>query len=293
MLPQCYASPEMLTRISSRQNRLVARFRAVAHGDRGSMLLDGLHLVADALAAGVPIEAAMVDHDALAHHEDLAELVRRLEEAGVQVSVGAASVMGAVSPVRSPSPLVALAPRPAPSPARLFITPTRRAGDDRQRLELAMARPLVLIACDVQEPGNLGAMVRVAEASGASGFIAAGQSADPFGWKALRGSMGSVLRLPVVAQSTEEALRTARAYRCTVAAAVPRDGRTPEGTDLTGPTALLIGGEGGGLPRALIDEAEERVTIPMQDPVESLNAAIAAAVILYEARRQRHGLARA
>lgn len=291
MLPQCYASPEMLTRISSRQNPLVARFRAVARGDRLSMLLDGPHLLTDALATGTPIEIAIVDHDALEHRADIGPLVQRLEQAGVEVAIGTAAVMAAVSPVRSPSVVVALAPRPTTRAAALFVTPAHTSVSGSPPIGLAVSRPLVLIACDVQEPGNLGAMVRVAEAAGASGFIAAGQSADPFSWKALRGSMGSALRLPIVAQSAAEALRTARAYRCTVAAAVPRDGRSPEGTDLTGPTALLIGGEGAGLPQDLVDQAEERVTIPMHAPVESLNAAVAAAVILYEARRQRHGLA--
>jgi TrmH family RNA methyltransferase len=280
----------MLTRISSRQNPLVARVRAVAQGDRQSMLLDGPHLVVDALAAEVPMALAVVDHEALERRDDLAQLVGRLEEAGVEVVVATAPVMAAISPVRSPSPIVALADRPATSAARLFVTPSRAAAGSTAR-GLSVSRPLVVVACDVQEPGNLGAMVRVAEAAGASGLIAAGRSADPFGWKALRGSMGSALRLPILALSAAEAVQLARTHHCTIAAAVPREGRTPEGTDLTGPTAVLIGGEGGGLPQDLIDLSDERVSIPMEPSVESLNAAVAAALILYEARRQRHGLA--
>jgi TrmH family RNA methyltransferase len=281
----------MPTRISSRQNPVVARFREVAQGDRHAMLLDGPHLISDALAAQTAIELAIVEHDARERREDIAPILHRLEAAGVEVVVATAPVMVAVSPVRSPSALVALARRPTASAARLFVIPGHNPADGRSGRGLSTSRPLVVVASDVQEPGNLGAMVRVAEAAGASGLIAAGQSADPFSWKALRGSMGSALRLPILAQSVGDALQTVQSYHCTIVAAIPRGGRTPEGTDLTGPTALLIGGEGGGLSRDLIERSDERVSIPMETLVESLNAAVAAAVILYEARRQRHGLA--
>jgi len=128
----------------------------------------------------------------------------------------------------------------------------------------------------------------VAEAAGATGLVAAGASANPFGWKALRGSMGSALRLPIAsALSSDAAIADARRRRCRVVATVPRGGRSLFEADLSGPVAVLIGGEGGGLPAALVDTADERVTIPMQAPVESLNAAVTAALILYEARRQR------
>ena len=140
---------------------------------------------------------------------------------------------------------------------------------------------------DVQDPGNVGAIARVAEAGGATGLIAAGASADPFGWKALRGSMGSSLRLPVVSASAAEAIADARRHDCRIVAAVPRDGRTLYDAQLGGPVAILIGGEGAGLPPALCDSADERVTIPMAPPVESLNTAVAAALVVYEARRQR------
>jgi TrmH family RNA methyltransferase len=147
--------------------------------------------------------------------------------------------------------------------------------------------PLVVIAVDVQDPGNVGAIARVAEAGGATGLIAAGASADPFGWKALRGSMGSSLRLPLAAATADAALAEARRFRCRIIAAVPRDGRPLYDVDLTGAVAILIGGEGPGLVGGVADAADERITIPMDAPVESLNTAVAAAVIVYEARRQR------
>jgi TrmH family RNA methyltransferase len=260
----------MFRRISSRHNDTVARYRRAARGEEpGLMLLDGEHLVTEAAAAPIALRHVLVSAEAAAApaHRGLLE---RLERSGVEIAVGSAPVLAAASPVRSPSPIVALADRPA-------------------RADVFGAPPaLVLIAAEVQDPGNLGAIVRVAEAAGASGVIAAGRSADPFGWKALRGSMGGALRLPVaVCPTIEAATAAARAHGCRVVATVPRAGRTLFDADLTGPLAVLIGGEGPGLAAAVVAGADERVTVPMQAPVESLNTAVTAALVAYEALRQR------
>jgi len=257
--------------ITSRQNPLVARFRDAARGAAdGVMLLDGAHLVGDAVTAGITMQIAAVTSASM-ETGDLQTLIAALGEQGVEVTLVSASVMDAISPVRSPSAIVALAERPAMGTAQLF----------------GRGVPLIVVAVDVQDPGNVGAIVRVAEAAGATGIVAAGVSANPFSWKALRGSMGSALRLPIAAGVTaDEALDAARSHGCRIVATVPRDGRPIFDADLTGPLAILIGGEGQGLPRPLVDLADERVTIPMQAPVESLNAAVTAALILYEARRQ-------
>src|SRR5207237_3974888 len=111
----------------------------------------------------------------------------------------------------SPSPVVATAEKPLSTAERIY----------------AMTPPFVLIAVDVQDPGNVGAMIRVAEAGGATGVVAAGASADPFGWKALRGSMGSALRLPVaVRPDADQAIVQARRQGCVIVATVPRGGRS-------------------------------------------------------------------
>ncbi len=235
------------------------------------LLLDGAHLVDDALAAGVSIREAAIT--ATADDDDqLRSLIAALEEATIEVVTVTTAVMDALSPVRSSSAIVALAERPAVDPAAVY----------------ARAPALVVIAIDVQDPGNLGAIVRVAEAGGATGVVAAGACADPFGWKALRGSMGSTLRLPVIViPDTAVAVDNARAAGCRIAATTPRDGRPPSELRLVGPIAILIGGEGRGLPHALVESADERVTIPMAGSVESLNAAVTAALLVYEARRQR------
>ena len=234
------------------------------------MLLDGAHLVGDAVSAGITMQIAAVTSASM-ETGDLQPLISALGEHGVEVTLVSAGVMDAISPVRSPSAIVALAERPALGTAQLF----------------GRGVPLIVVAVDVQDPGNVGAIVRVAEAAGATGIVAAGASANPFGWKALRGSMGSALRLPIVAGvAAGEAIDASRTGGCRIVAAVPRDGRPIVEADLVGPLAILIGGEGQGLPGALVDAADERVTIPMQAPVESLNAAVTAALILYEARRQ-------
>ena len=133
----------------------------------------------------------------------------------------------------------------------------------------------MIVAIDVQDPGNVGAIVRVAEAGGATGVVCAGACADPFGWKALRGSMGSALRLPVlVHRDVREAIDEARRHGCRIVATSPRGGRPLFESDLRGPIAILIGGEGPGLAASEIDAADERVMIPMQPPVESLNTAV-------------------
>ena len=258
--------------ITSRQNPLVARFRDAARGDAdGVMLLDGAHLVRDAAAAGVALLVAAVTPAAL-ENDELQALVSALGGQGVEVMLVSAPVMDAISPVRSSSAIVALAERPAASTAACY----------------GGAAPLVVVAVDVQDPGNVGAIVRVAEAAGGTGFVAAAGSASPFGWKALRGSMGSALRLPVAAGvPVDEAVAIGRSHGCRIVAAVPRDGRPIFDADLAGPLVILIGGEGRGLPEPLVEAADERVTIPMQPPVESLNAAVTAALLVYEARRRR------
>lgn len=260
-----------MARITSRRNAIVAQFRDVARGAATDLiLLDGAHLVAEALASGIHLRTALVtsNHDSAG---DVAALTDRLGRRGVSVHAATSEVMAAASPVRSASPIVALADRPAPATS-LFDA----------------AAPLVVIACDVQDPGNLGAIVRVAEAAGATGVIVAGRSADPFGWKALRGSMGSALRVPIAAgMTTSNAVAEARSRGLSIAATAPRAGQSIYDAPLTRPMALLIGAEGAGLAEALVESADLRLSIPMTPPVESLNAAVATAVLLYEARRQR------
>jgi TrmH family RNA methyltransferase len=261
-------NPSVMERISSRQNALVRQFRNVAQGQVADrMLLDGEHLIEEALTSGIGIDVA-------AFGEALAEgtLARRLTGATRTVMVSDA-VLNAISPVQSPAGAVAIAERP---------------GSDLERV-FARAPQLILLLHDVQDPGNVGAIVRAAEGCGATGIVCGERTADPFGWKALRGSMGSAFRLPLATkQSLAEAVGIARGKGLRIFATSTRDGTPLRRCNLRMPAAIALGGEGGGLPVAFIDDADERLTIPMQPPVESLNVAIAAALVIYEAARQRH-----
>ena len=235
------------------------------------MLLDGPHLIEEALSAAIRVETVALEGDV---RDDIATVAHRAVAAGARLVTVSPSVLAAMSPVRQPSGIVAIAHR------------IERTLDDA----LAAAPQLVLMLDEVQDPGNLGAIIRVADACGATGVVAGKGTADAMGWKALRGSMGSVFRVRLAQrQSLPDAVRAARAMGVDILAAVPRGGvRLPE-CDLRGPVAVLLGGEGGGLRDSVVDLATTRLTIPMRPPVESLNVATAAALITYEAQRQRTG----
>jgi RNA methyltransferase, TrmH family len=258
--------------ITSRHNPIVARYRAAAAGGvDGVVLLDGVHLIGEALCAGLTMHHVAAT-TAAQEEPEVRELVGALARRGIETTTVSPPVMDALTPVRTSSGIAALAARPTVSAAELYP---------------AGKPALVVIAVDVQDPGNLGAIARVAEAAGATGLIATEGSADPFGWKALRGSMGGSLRLPVTRTAANEAIAEAHRYGCRVVATVPRDAQPMYDVDLTGRLAILVGGEGRGLAASILDAADERVAIPMETPVESLNVAVAAALIVYEARRQR------
>jgi TrmH family RNA methyltransferase len=203
---------------------------------------------------------------------DVRAVVDLIDSRHTAIAAASDSVVSAISPVRQPSGVVALAERPSWREEELFPV-----------------EPLVVVAADVQDPGNIGAITRVAEAGGASSLFAAGASADPFSWKALRGSMGSALRLPIAVQKNSFlAVDHVRKHGCQVIAAVPAGGVSLFELRLTGAVAMFVGGEGAGLAADLAAAADVRVSIPMKHPVESLNTAVAAGLLVYEACRQRH-----
>jgi RNA methyltransferase, TrmH family len=261
--------------ISSRQNPTVRAFRELAKQpspDGTRLLLDGVHLIQEARAAGARFERAAV---VAAHADDdseIGEAVAALVSEGVDVSTVTAPVMSALSPVRSPAGIVAIVRR-EPATA-VQICQTRNA--------------FIVAPVDVQDPGNLGALLRAAEAGGATAAVVCGKSASPFSWKAVRGSMGTVMRLPIAAGLKAEALLAcARKFNLRVVASVARGGVAPDQVNWSGSVLLFVGGEGPGLADNIVSAADERVTIPMQSPVESLNVAVAGGLLVYEARRYR------
>jgi TrmH family RNA methyltransferase len=264
-----------MKRLSSRQNPIVRAYRQLAQDPDpigGRLLLDGAHLVREAHAAALPFESVVIAQSHLDRETEEGALAQSLQRAGVEVASAGDQVFAVVSPVRTPSGIVAIAHR-HPTTTQAILT---------------QARLFVMVVVDVQDPGNLGALIRVSEAGGVTGLIAAGDSANPFSWKAVRGSMGSALRLPVARDPSIDAVMQAiQKSRAKVIAAVPRDGHDPDAVDWSGRIALLLGGEGQGLRAAVIDATDERVTVPMEAPVESLNVAASAAIMIYAARRGR------
>lgn len=259
--------------ISSRRHPIVSAYREAARRRTDDLLLDGAHVIGEAEAAGVPIRHVAIAASRLDDPRDEAGiLAHRLEGRGAEVAAVPAPVLDALSPVRSPSGIVALAARPATSLDRLLET----------------SAALLVVAIDIQDPGNLGALVRAADAAGATGLVTCGESADPFGWKALRGSMGSAFRLPIAASvDTCDLLARLRAREIRTAAMMPAGGTSLYDAPLQGPIAVLLGSEGRGLDPALAAAADLTITIPMRAPVESLNVSVAGALLLFEAARQR------
>jgi TrmH family RNA methyltransferase len=143
----------------------------------------------------------------------------------------------------------------------------------------------VVIAAGLQDPGNLGTLVRSAEAFGATGMILLPGTVSLWNAKTLRASSGSAFRLPVVSLPPTMPLPLCARRACRYSR--PWRGMAPANADLRGPSALLVGNEGAGLPDAWIARADARVTIPCPGAVESLNAAVAGSVLLYDAMRQR------
>ena len=149
------------------------------------------------------------------------------------------------------------------------------------------ATPLVLVLAGLQDPGNLGTILRSAEAFGATGVVCLPGTVSAWNPKAVRASAGSVFRVPLIAAEVEECIPRLHKAEATIFATLP--GRAPQAQsiNLARPVAFLIGNEVNGVPGSLIARADAMITIPCPGPVESLNAAVAASVLLYEAARQR------
>ncbi len=147
----------------------------------------------------------------------------------------------------------------------------------------------IVMPLAVQDPGNLGAIIRSAVAAGSAGVIVDHSSADPYSWKALRGSMGATFRLPVADTiDTLGTLRQARQLGWAIVATSPHNGTSIYDTSLNRRVILLVGNEGSGLESDLRQEVDITVSIPMSGKIESLNVAVATAIIVYEMRRQRN-----
>ncbi len=177
-----------------------------------------------------------------------------------------------------------LAEAATPQPVMARVALRERSDDDL----LEGPEKLIVLCYRLQDPGNLGTIIRTAEAAGAAGVAVAESTVDPYHPRAVRASMGSILRLPVARTGESMGfLRKCREAGFRIAAMALNGDRTVYEADWSRPTVVLFGQEGAGIPADLLGSADLRVRIPMAEGVESLNVAVSAAVVLYEALRQR------
>ena len=267
--------PEMPVRIvNSKQNaRLKELRRALASPGRkaeGLAGVEGPHLVEEALRAGLRIKCIFAG-DGLLHHVQRMPLSPEIE-----VLVMPWGILAGNLSTETPQPVAALVEIPSWSWAQV--------------LDTKKGSPLVIVLAGLQDPGNLGTILRSAEAFGASGVVALPGTVNPWNQKAMRASAGSVFRLPLIQAGVDDCFARLHEGGVKVLTTVARGGTVAEALDFLAPVALLIGNEGGGVPEEIAALADGAVTIPCPGPVESLNASVAASVLLYEASRQRRSL---
>ena len=261
--------------IASRQNRTLKDIRRLRRSKGDHALLEGPHLVGEALAAGLRLDLVLATPDYLASPPGRA-LVATLPKPPLAV---APELLAEAADADSPRGLLAVARLPRDGVATL---PARPGG-------------AYLFVEGLQDPGNLGALARVAEAAGACGMALSPGTAHPNHPRALRASAGSLLRLPVAVAVEADSLGRhlaagAGAQPPRWAALVPRGGADlyqAAAPALAGTLILALGAEGPGVSPGLLARCELRLTIPLAPPVESLNATVAAALTLFEIRRRR------
>jgi RNA methyltransferase, TrmH family len=284
--------------ITSRENRWLKIFRAALRGtgpaEGEAIGVEGPKLVEDALRAGLRAEALLVSEAGEA--SDLERILRAASEseAGIprsRVMRTTDKLFASVAGTETPQGVAALFLQPAWE----FDDVMRgtAAADGALRGDAA----LVVVMAALQDPGNVGTIVRSAEAFGATGVVTTRGSADPWSPKALRASAGSGLRFPVLrGMAIPVLLAQLRVAGVKIVAAsshspAARGAAADAVADLRSPVAIFIGNEGAGLTREIENMADARISIPMRDGVESLNAGVAASVLLYEAAQQRKGFA--
>lgn len=251
------------TPITSSQNPRVKQARALAQRKHregeGQFLVEGSKLLAEALAAGHRPTQVFATEDWWS---------RGLDVSGAEAFVVPDAVLAAIATTETPDGVVAVAPLPKP----VAPSPT--------------GAPLVLVAHGLQDPGNLGTIIRAADATGADAVVVTPGTTDPWAPKVVRGSMGSCFHLPVLTLELEHLRATFPGIRL-LALTLASGATDVFEADMRGGVALLIGNEGRGLDPAAVALADACVKIPIPGRAESLNAAMAATVCLYEAVRQR------
>lgn len=265
-------SQTRLRRVEGRHNALVKDLRrAFAHAELtedGDCAVDGVRVVEEAIRSGLRFRAVFFSEAGATRAE------RLLPQIGAQVET-----------VVLPDKLFASAV-PSDAPQGVAALVRYKQASLEEALEKLVAGPLVAVA-GLQDPGNLGTILRSAEAFGAGAVLLGEGTVSPFNSKVVRGSAGSLFRLPIVRVKFAEILPQLRERGARLVATSSHKGVPLPEAKLAGPLAVLIGGEGAGVPRDLLAKVDEIVAIPHTAQVESLNAGVAASIVLYEIARQK------
>ena len=260
-----------LRRIEGRHNALVKELRAAfAHAELtpdGFCAIEGMRILEEAIRSGLKFKAVFF----CASAENRAERLLPQLAAHVETLLLPDKLFASAVPSETPQGVAALVRCKTFSP--------------KEVLAKSQSGPLLAIA-GVQDPGNLGTILRSAEAFGAAGALLGEGTVSPFNSKVIRASAGSVFRLPIVQTKLSGILDQMRELGLRLIATSSHKGTPLDQATLTGPLAIFIGSEGAGLPRDLLAQMTETVAIPHAPTVESLNAGVAASIVLYEIARQ-------
>lgn len=269
--------PPMADVITSRKNDTVKEFLRLSGSpqrrrEEGAFTAEGARLCADAAASGLKIRRLLVTAEADAKYAKYLEVIRRSSPEESRV---APSVANTLSGTKNPQGVFCVCSMPEETPDVPALPVESR----------------LLILEDLQDPANLGAVLRTAEALGLSGAVLCGDCCDPFSPKSLRAGMGAAFRLPLHSRrDAAEAVRRLNRAGCRTFAAVPSSSAVPvTQADFSAPCAVVIGNEGNGLTAETESACAMRITIPMLGRAESLNAASSAAILMWEMMRQKAG----
>jgi TrmH family RNA methyltransferase len=248
------------------------RARSLVDGAAGFVGIEGSNLIEEALRAGLSITTVFVAQGA----EHLLDALPLPPE--TDVLLVPRTLLDSAMATETPQPIAALVEPPH--------------WDWPDLLNQRQNKTLLVVLAGLQDPGNLGTILRSAEAFGATGVVTLPGTVSPWNPKAVRASAGSVFRVPLLAAGADECFARLHKSGVRILAATARAAQPASLVDLSEPFAFLIGNEGNGLPPELVSHADAAITIPCPGPVESLNAAVAASVLLYEAARQRSSTTR-
>ena len=262
------------SRITSLQNpriKSVVKLRKRRERDRlGLMLIEGLRELSRALDAGIAVEEVYICPSRATGKEEM-DAIAALSVEGVNAFEVSSSVFSKLAYREASSSLVAVARK------RIHELESLPATD----------HPFYLVVDAVEKPGNLGAMLRSADAAGAAGLIVSDPGTDLYNPNIIRSSLGTVFTVPVAVADAAAAVDWLRRRNIRIFAASPEGGVLYTGIDLTSPCAIVVGREDLGVSDEWLEAADRRILIPMKGRADSLNVSAAAAVLLYEAVRQR------